>query len=622
MADDHDRTLDETLIRRFEPIIHFTRGEKFFPADAEAYLRECSLWEQTPRNLPVCLVKKGELTPEHLGGPYATRQPAIHYLKFVEPLSVTRLAQHQLQQALKRNDPDDGTFYAGFGRLARVGYLARVLDALFSLVLLMRGRVPGSAGAAAAQKYEQMYADGRRCRYYGRVVRQDQWVVLQYWFFYYFNSWRSGFHGANDHEADWEMASIYLSEQQVLESPDTVVPEWVAYASHDHIGDDLRRHWNDPELKREGDHPLIFAGAGSHASYFSSGEYLTELTLAFLAPVLRVAETGREFWSKRFRTGVKVDDQPNDSWGEILRIPFIDYARGDGFRLGPGQPLEWDPPVLVSDPPKWMSNYRGLWGLFTGDPFDGEDAPGGAMFNRDGSIRRSWYDPVGWCGLDLLAPADRMLEMIQTRREILTAKIAAAREQIEEMREEIAGQFVEHASVGMQPDLVPLFESSGRRLDGLRERLAAMRAELARDESVLGSLGEYAERLRSGYQLPLRNHLRRPARPASRAELRTNRFADFWAAASIGLMLIGVVALILFARQYLVSALITVAFLVALIESWFKRRFTRFITNAAFLLSAIAVIILLYHFLWPALTLLVLTIGVYILWENLKELWT
>ena len=63
-------------------------------------------------------------------------------------------------------------------------------------------------------------------RYYGRVLRRDGWIALQYWFFYAFNNWRSGFHGVNDHEADWESMLIFL-----YEDGNEVIPEWVAYAA-------------------------------------------------------------------------------------------------------------------------------------------------------------------------------------------------------------------------------------------------------------------------------------------------------------------------------------------------------------------------------------------------------
>ena len=66
--------------------------------------------------------------------------------------------------------------------------------------------------AAAELDYFHMRAKQDKFVYYGRVVRQKDWTVLQYWYFYCFNSWRSGFGGVNDHESDWEMVSIYLYE--------------------------------------------------------------------------------------------------------------------------------------------------------------------------------------------------------------------------------------------------------------------------------------------------------------------------------------------------------------------------------------------------------------------------
>ena len=35
---------DRALLRRFEPVIHYSRGERFFPMDVEPYVRACSLW--------------------------------------------------------------------------------------------------------------------------------------------------------------------------------------------------------------------------------------------------------------------------------------------------------------------------------------------------------------------------------------------------------------------------------------------------------------------------------------------------------------------------------------------------------------------------------------------------
>ena len=73
-----------------------------------------------------------------------------------------------------------------------------------------RGRVPGSLARRAVLRYRALSTDADTHPYYGRVVRTATWTALQYWFFYAFNDWRSGFNGANDHEADWEQVLVYL----------------------------------------------------------------------------------------------------------------------------------------------------------------------------------------------------------------------------------------------------------------------------------------------------------------------------------------------------------------------------------------------------------------------------
>jgi hypothetical protein len=410
-----ERAQKEALLRRFEPIVRYTRGEQFFPMSVEAYLRRCSLWRQPPEGEAVCLVPEGELTTEVLVEPRYADFGTVHYLKFITPLNLAELAAYRLQtlqKGLRSKDGED-LFRAGRGRLARVGYGSRFVDALFQLSLLARGRVPGDTAAAAALEYRRIMDQDPHYRYYGRVLRQNGWLFLQYWFFYPFNNWRSGFFGANDHEGDWEMVSIYLSE---AETDGVVRPVWVAYASHDFEGDDLRRRWDDPELETVGDHPVVYAGAGSHAGYYRPGEYLAELELPFLMPLVEVGDRLEHFWRRTLRRyRVPDGEQPGEGEGtafNLFRVPFVDYARGDGVAIGPGQERCWDRPGLLSPAPDWARYYRGLWGLYARDLFSGENAPAGPMYNRDGTVRRSWYDPVGWAGLHKVPPPDEALSYV------------------------------------------------------------------------------------------------------------------------------------------------------------------------------------------------------------------
>ena len=158
---------------------------------------------------------------------------------------------------------------AGSSRLAAVGLLGRLIDAVLRLSLLLRGRVPGGTAAAAEQTYRSL-ADPDACPYYGRVTRDRGFVALQYWFLYAMNDWRSTFGGVNDHEADWEQVTVFLPDP-----PDSSArPAWVAFSSHDEAGDDLRRRPDDPDLQWRGTHPVVFAGAGSHSGAYLPGDYL------------------------------------------------------------------------------------------------------------------------------------------------------------------------------------------------------------------------------------------------------------------------------------------------------------------------------------------------------------
>ena len=63
--------------------------------------------------------------------------------------------------------------------------------------------------------------------------------------------------------------------------------------------------------------------------------------------------------------------------------------------------------MLIDDETPWVRDYRGLWGLDTADRFGGERAPAGPRYERDGSIRPSWANPLGWAGLLKVPPAGR-----------------------------------------------------------------------------------------------------------------------------------------------------------------------------------------------------------------------
>ena len=607
------------LLRRFEPVIRSTKGDGFYPMDVEPYVRNCSLWVQKPGREARRVVPDGKLSLEGLAQQPLDEAGAVHFLKLSDAEEMQTDEQEGRLQMFRRHARDRKesreAFRAGRGRLARVGYFSRFVDALYSIALLARGRVPGESAAAALEAYEHIMDENEHYRYHGRVLRQDGWVVLQYWLFYPFNDWRSGFFGANDHEADWEKVFLYLSEAEFGE----LDPEWVAYAAHNYTGDNLRRRWDDPEVVKVGEHPVIFVGAGSHASYFAQGEYLTELTVPLPGPIARMTSWVRSFWKTRL--GQYVGDEETADGSGYLSIPFVDYARGDGLSVGEEGDRAWDEPRLLAHPiPDWVSGYRGLWGLYARDPFEGEDAPAGPMYNRDKTVARPWYDPVGWAGLDKVSPPTETIGAVLEQREDVVARCGTLRTEIDEKSRELKKLGAGLSAMRGRSHLDGPRAQGANRAAELSGEIDRLRARLATDEAVSESLLEYAGRLRNGEQEPARAHIGRAHTPASENELRVSRVAETWAAVSVSLMIISFVAIALFERQHLISMLVFSISFFAFVEAGFRGRLVNLVSSANVGLAVVATLVLVYEFFWPLVILSVLVVGLYVLWDNLREL--
>jgi hypothetical protein len=284
--------------------------------------------------------------------------------------------------------------------------------------------------------------------------------------------------------------------------------------------------------------------------------------------------------------------------------------------------MEWTSRYLLDPPPLWASDFRGLWGLYARDPIAGENAPAGPLYDRDGTMRRSWYDPLGWAGLDKLPPPDEALAVVQLQITEVSQRAATLRDKIARDSQELTGLGVQSRAVQDQPHLRQQHNRQQARIESLSEELNQTRADLAADDALLAALSLYAERLHAGQRGSPRSHLVREHRPFSDTGLRFSRFAEAWAAISIGLLLIALVGLFLFARQYLVFGLVALLTALVFVEAGFRRRLSLLITSITISLAILASLVLLYEFFWEAVLLGVLTAGSYIMWENLRELWT
>jgi hypothetical protein len=136
-------------------------------------------------------------------------------------------------------------------------------SALGALAVLFR---PGSTGADTRRARLRMPAEMRGgsadpsdWTVYGHAYRaRDGGILLQYWFLYAFNDafW------AFDHDGDWEHVTVKLDGAGR--------PEGAFYSRHEDSAPGPWFGW--AELSREGDHPVVLSGRGTHASYPSPDE--------------------------------------------------------------------------------------------------------------------------------------------------------------------------------------------------------------------------------------------------------------------------------------------------------------------------------------------------------------
>jgi hypothetical protein len=622
----NEAELNLALLRRFEPVLRYTRGERFFPTDVDRYISQCSLWLKRPNQPPIELVPQGALTMDDLTRYREAESGSIFFLKFVEPLDLIELAKYSINRAVKKltEHPSNQLFHAGRGRLSRVGYGSRFVDALFSLTLIWRGRVPGDTAAAAAQIYNRMQQASPRYCYYGRVLRQDGWIILQYWYFYPFNNWRSGFFGVNDHEGDWEMVTIYCSNPQTDESENHLdnesllerfQPSWVAYASHDFSGDDLRRRWDDPEVEKVGTHPVVFVGAGSHASYFQRGEYMAELELPFLSPLVKVVDTLQRIWTNFLR---QAGSKENNAKFNVFRIPFVDYARGDGVSIGPQTPQEWEA-IPLDEKTSWAMEYRGLWGLYAEDPIAGENAPAGPVFNRDGSFRRCWVDPLGWAGLDKVPPDHLVPRLVEEQAARLQMQIAEVEESIRTRSLELQRLGVQGQAMAESCYLGEEYGKHQKTVNALSTEMANLKLYLAELLDIRQAVLRYGQKVQAGYRGALRAHIHRSHAPLPETT-EMNVIAEFFAAASVGILLIGFVAIWLFARHYFLIGLASLISALIFLEAGFRRQLPQLINSMAIGLAVVSGFIIIFQFFWQIVIGAVFLAGLFIFWENLMEL--
>jgi hypothetical protein len=269
------------------------------------------------RFAPIIMVKQQDLPCDTKGEPFV-------------PMPVEIVLDNP-EIALRQLGPDNPTVMRGPG--------ARDVFELGEGFFLDFPGTPLAPGCIYERDFDK-YAAAFTPTVYAHIVQQPDepgLLFLQYWFYWYFNDWN------NKHESDWEGITLKFEASSV---EDALRGEPVAVGYSQHSGGE-RAAWDDAKLAKDGDHPVVYSSARSHASYFGSALYL--------------GRSGSE--------GFGCDD-----------------TDGPSERVAPDVVVLPDEVSDPDDPLAWLE-YDGRWGERQNGAFNGPTGP---------AAKARWLEPAPW----------------------------------------------------------------------------------------------------------------------------------------------------------------------------------------------------------------------------------
>jgi hypothetical protein len=265
-----------------------------------------------------------------------------------------------------------------------------------------------------------------------------------------------------------------------------------------------------------------------------------------------------------------------------------------------------------------VSQYRGLWGLFARDPLSGENAPGGPMYNRDGTPRSSWFDPLGFAGLDKTPTPSKEATILRARVAELArsqAKLARAMAGQTEALQEMGAVWK-----GMEgkPHLAKKHAALGEEIRTKAAELSGQRKEFSQNEVVVDGLRLRLKEIQSGTPSDPQAHIQHRASPVAASAV--SGAVEMWAAISIALMFFAVAALLIWAPSFVLPGIVVLIIAFGLVESMLRRTFAASVGNVAILLALVSLIVLGFAYWQVALAGLLAFIGVVLIGQRIREL--
>ncbi len=208
--------------------------------------------------------------------------------------------------------------------------------------------VPGSplsAGCTYSKDFRALQAAGNGPAItYARIATEEGefGLVVQYWFFYYFNQF-------NDlHEGDWEGMQIAFD----ADNPRRALADGpFQIALFQHEGGE-RADWDDSKVEKEGTHPVVYPAAGSHATFYEQAVYVENGKGGSGLGCDNTTEPLRRVVPRPVL--VPTDPRPN---GPFRWLTYDGHwgQQEKGYNNGPQGPMD---KLQWSEPFTWMADVR------------------------------------------------------------------------------------------------------------------------------------------------------------------------------------------------------------------------------------------------------------------------
>jgi hypothetical protein len=249
----------------------------------------------------------------------------------------------------------------------------------------------------------------------------------------------------------------------------------------------------------------------------------------------------------------------------------------------------------------------------------GERAPAGPKYNRDSTVRQAWHNPLGWAGLNKVAPPAAAEQTLHDRITSLESQIADTTAELAQRRAELRLRDLEVRAVQASEHADKLYKAYRADLAVQEQALNALYTRKSELEVTLAACQGYLSQLQQRDWGDPQGHLQHQHRPET-IPASQRRIVELWAALSAGLLLlVFALSLIFYPENWFVRIVITVGLFVV-IEAILRGRVVNLLLTVTVALGLVTAVILVVVFLnWLLLAAFVVLGGLLIL-DNLREL--